>query len=244
MNDIVPKVETVVAEMPEKSMGQMLIEMAKDEKLNEAKLEALISMKNDEEDREAKRAFNAALVAFKKDPPRIIKNMSVSFGKTSYKHSSLDSALRQIDPELHKYGLAFTWRLKVTKTDVEVIGVLRHEKGYSEENIWVDDPDTSGQKNKAQAKGSAVTYGKRYTLLAALGLAEQGEDDDGLKAHMAKAVDEDMLLELQDLIEKSGSEAQALCKHFKVGSLAQLSNQQYGAAKAMLNAKIRKGNAQ
>jgi hypothetical protein len=33
-----------------------------------------------------------------------------------------------------------------------------------------------------QAMGSAITYGKRYSLLAALGLATDEADDDGVRA--------------------------------------------------------------
>jgi len=68
-------------------------------------------------------------------------------------------------------------------------------------------------KMDAQAMGSAITYGRRYTLIAALGLATDEADDDGeaakprdigdrqgdsielaaLKADIAKAKDLDAL---------------------------------------------------
>lgn len=53
----------------------------------------------------------------------------------------------------------------------------------------------------AQAMGSAITYGRRYTLLAALGLATDEADDDGAKAMPhdlhAPRTDSKLLLELQ-----------------------------------------------
>lgn len=249
-NEIVTKENTAIVEtsQTEKSMGQILIEMARDESLDEGKLNALIKMKNDEEDRAAKRAFNAALVAFKANPPRIIKNMHVNFntskGVTDYKHATIDSVCRQLDEPLNNLGLSFRWNVKSDAAKTRVTAIISHIDGYSEESYMEATPDTSGGKNAIQGQGSSVTYLKRYTLLAALGLAEQGEDDDGIKAYMSKPLDAEMLNELQELIEESGSDAQALCNHFKVGSLAELSNQQYGAAKAMLNAKIRKGGKQ
>jgi hypothetical protein len=40
-------------------------------------------------------------------------------------------------------------------------------------------PDSGGAKNGIQARASTVTYLERYTLMAATGLAAQGQDDDG-----------------------------------------------------------------
>lgn len=241
MNEIIKKEDAPVMVQDENNVAQALIKMASDPNMDVGKLQALIDMQEQMQSNQAKQAFNAALVAFKANPPRIIKNQAVSFGNTKYSHATIDSVMRQLDPELYKHGLSFNWRIKSEPDMVEVVGVLRHELGYSEESYFTSKPDASGSKNQIQAQGSAITYGKRYTVLSALGLAEQGDDDDGIKAFMAKKVDENMLDELQQLIESANSDAQALCKHFKVGSLAEMSNQQYGAAKSMLNSKIRKG---
>jgi len=39
--------------------------------------------------------------------------------------------------------------------------------------------DSSGNKNEIQARGSAITYLQRYTLIAALGISTADEDNDG-----------------------------------------------------------------
>jgi hypothetical protein len=51
--------------------------------------------------------------------------------------------------------------------------------GHSEETTLKAIPDTSGSKNSIQAIGSTVTYLERYTLLAAMGMAAAGMDNDG-----------------------------------------------------------------
>ena len=219
----------------EPNLMQMIYQAAKDPDFDADKMQVIVSMKNDMDDREAKKAFNSALVEFKKNPPRIIKNAA---GHTN-KYATIDSVARQLDPELFKFGLAF--RLRTTKAEDNAVGVfcvLSHADGYSEESYMESAPDKSGTMNAIQGKGSTITYLKRYTLLAALGLAEQGEDDDGISAHMKKAVDETQVNTLQELIEKAETTAQKVCNSFKAGSLSELSNEQYGAAVSMLNTKI------
>ena len=49
---------------------QAIMAMSKDKEFDADKMAVLVGMKNDHEDREAKKAFNHALVEFKKSPPR------------------------------------------------------------------------------------------------------------------------------------------------------------------------------
>jgi len=239
-NEIIEAGETLPVQTEEQSLMQMIYQAAKDPDFDADKMDKIIGMKERMDDREAKKAFNRALVEFKKNPPRIIKNMAVSFGNTKYSHATIDSVCRQLDPVLFDLGLAFRWNVQAADDKVRVVCVLSHVDGYSEESFMQDVGDSSGSKNALQGKGSTITYLKRYTLLAALGLAEQGQDDDGLKAHMKKAVDDEQTAEILALIEKAETTAKAVCAFFKVGSVPELSNEQYGAAVHMLNAKIRK----
>jgi hypothetical protein len=67
-------------------------------------------------------------------------------------------------------------------TQIAVTCVLTHKMGHSEETTLKAIPDTSGNKNTVQAIGSTVTYLERYTLLAAMGMAAAGMDNDGRMA--------------------------------------------------------------
>lgn len=244
MNDIVKKEETAVVEQPEKSMGQMLVEMSKDENMDVGKLQILKDMQFEMEDRQAKRDFNAALVKFKENPPRIIKNMAVSFdkkggGKTEYKHATIDSVCRQLDKPLNELGLSFRWNVKSDAQKTRVTAILSHVSGYSEESYMEATPDTSGGKNAIQGQGSSVTYLKRYTLLALLGLAEQGEDDDGVKAAMAEQVAPELIEQLEKDMENYGIDKIAYLKRFKIESLANINQAQYGVIAGVVAAKKR-----
>jgi hypothetical protein len=142
-------------------------------------LDRLLTMQERFEANQARKAFNAAIAAFKADPPAILKNVAVSFGNTNYKHEDLAELLAVVDPALAKHGLWVRFKIHSGPDLVTVTCVLGHVDGYSEaDNTLSSKPDTSGAKNPIQAIGSAVSYLQRYTLKAALGLAA-AKDDDG-----------------------------------------------------------------
>jgi ERF superfamily protein len=147
-------------------------------------IEKLIALQERWDANQAKKAFNAAIAAFKSNPPEILKSVQVGYDSkkggshTSYKHEDLAELMSVVDPALAEHGL---WvRFKIDSGDkVTVICVVGHSDGYSEEASKLSAaPDTSGSKNHIQAIGSTVTYLQRYTLKAALGLAA-AKDDDG-----------------------------------------------------------------
>src|SRR5262245_10167880 len=131
---------------------------------------------------QAKRAYSAAIAAFKANPPKVLKDVEVNFGggKASYKHEDLAALLAIVDPALAQHGLWVRYKVKTEDNGrVKVICVLGHADGHSEDAAELSSvPDTSGGKNPIQAIGSAVSYLQRYTTKAALGLAA-AKDDDG-----------------------------------------------------------------
>jgi len=134
---------------------------------------------------QAKKSFNAAIAAFKANPPRVLKTVEVGFdsqrtgSRTSYKHEDLADMLAAIDPVLATHGLWVRFKVLVTEgKSVRVTCVVGHTDGYSEEASMLEAaPDTSGNKNHIQAIGSTVSYLQRYTLKAALGMAAAKDDD-------------------------------------------------------------------
>ena len=100
-------------------------------------------------------------------------------GKANYgKYVQLDALLETIRPALTKQGLSF---LQFPGGDGQVITIttlLMHTSGE-----WIESEPfgLKAQKVDPQGAGSAVTYGRRYSLSSVLGLAWD-EDDDGNKA--------------------------------------------------------------
>lgn len=148
------------------------------------KLKAMMEMTFEWERNEARKAYAAAMVAFKADPPRIFKNATVDFtsakGRTNYKHATLDNVNDLIAAGLQKVGISARWRTEQPEGgQVRVTCILTHVLGHSEETTLHAARDESGNKNSIQAVVSTVTYLERQTLLSATGMAVSNSDDDG-----------------------------------------------------------------
>jgi hypothetical protein len=94
------------------------------------------------------------------------------------KYASLSVILDEIQPILTKHNLAYTQIPEAGK----LITLLMHT-GSGE---WIEsDYDLNSIQNTPQAMGSAITYARRYSLTAALGL-NIDDDDDGNAASEPK----------------------------------------------------------
>lgn len=135
------------------------------------------------ERREAEKAFNEGMAAFKGEAVEIIKRKRVYFktekGVTDYKHAELADVIAAAAPALSKHGFSWSWQTKQANGFMEVTCILKHRLGHSESATLSAPYDASGGKNAVQAIISTKTYLERHTLKAICGLAEKGEDDDG-----------------------------------------------------------------
>jgi len=91
------------------------------------------------------------------------------------KYAELDDIINTIRPTLEKHGLAFIQNPVQSDGQVGVYTVLIHKSG---EYIQFDPVMIPLQKVTPHQVGAALTYAKRYSLGAALGLATE-EDKDG-----------------------------------------------------------------
>lgn len=159
-------------------MAANLVQQA-DGKIDVDKLEALLKVQMQYEANEAKKSYVVAMAAFKTDPPKILKDQTVSYGQTSYNHATLSNVTTLINKALSEHGMTASWIQSQDNGSVKVTCRITHILGHSEETSLTAPPDSSGKKNAIQAIGSTVTYLQRYTLLALTGLATYEQDDDG-----------------------------------------------------------------
>jgi hypothetical protein len=162
-----------------------LIQIAVNKDADIGKLEKLFELQLRWEANEAKKAFVAAMNAFKADAPDIIKNRNVSYQtktglNVAYSHATLDQVCDAVIEGLSKHDIHHSWKIEQKSRDeIKVTCVLTHKLGHSEETSMFAGPDDSGGKNAIQALASSTSYLERYTLLAATGLAAKGMDNDG-----------------------------------------------------------------
>lgn len=94
-------------------------------------------------------------------------------------YATLEAVEKVVKPALAKHGLAFLQTPGPIDAvgNIEIVGLLVHESG---EILPLRMNIPLGGKATAQSAGSAITYGRRYQLMAVFGLAPT--DDDGQAA--------------------------------------------------------------
>lgn len=107
-------------------------------------------------------------------------------------------------------------------------------------NTPLADASTKGQL-PIQSLGSQHTYCRRYLWMLALEIVEHDAIDavagNVEPAPMASGLDADQLNFIEALIEQTGTDKAALCKHYKVKQLADMTAEQYAAAVKVLGKK-------
>ena len=165
-----------------------LVRLAIDGGADLDKLERLMNMQIQWEEREAKKAYTDAMAGFKKNPPEIIKDKHVSFktekGTTSYTHATIGNVVEKVVAALAEHGFSHRWVPGRSQGGmISITCIITHKLGHSEETTLEAPMDQSGGKNNIQAMISTKTYLERHTLLAATGLATKDQvDDDGASA--------------------------------------------------------------
>ena len=171
-------------ERQDESTPSKLLELAIAKDMDITKLEKLMQMKNDWDNRNARLEFFEALSSFQSEVPPLEKSKEVKFegrtgGKTSYKFAPLGEIERHIKPHMEKYGFSKRWEFSEQGAKINVTCIITHKSGHSERTTFFGERDNSGGKNSIQQQASTVTYLQRYTLIGALGLATADEDNDG-----------------------------------------------------------------
>lgn len=131
-------------------------------------------------------AWAAAFVAFQKGLPDIPKSKTADIrtdkGKYSYSYADLPDIIARIRPVLAEHGLAFAQSVEPGQAGITVTTRVYHREGHVESFGPLYLPAAAD----AQKAGSAITYARRYSLCAALGIAAD-EDDDANSAKEWKA---------------------------------------------------------
>lgn len=151
--------------------------------------------------------------------------------------SSVDAAIR---PALSEVGLFHYQITHEHDGGVCVETLVGHESGVSMSFGKLFVP---ASKNDAQGYGSALTYARRYSLMAAFGVCP--EDDDGNAAAASappkqepEGMPEAEFSKLKSLAQASGTTSQELCKKYGVGNLRMLNQAQYTDAISFMNDRL------
>lgn len=243
MNQIAKTTAATVAEpqnlLPADPYVSMIERVAMDPNSDLAKLERMLEMKFQLEERESRRAFDQAIASAKSEIPPILKTGEVDYinnkgQRTNFKHETLDGIAKIVDPILSQNGLSYRFRSEQKEGALHVTCIVAHRDGHSEETTLQGAPDTSGSKNAYQAVGSAATYLQRYTLKLALGLSAAKDDDASAATPGSDPITEEQFRELQDMIERIGVDESILLTAEKIQSLELLPAAKFKAVRKNL----------
>lgn len=120
--------------------------------------------------------INEALLVFQADLPVLRKDKDGQVGNQKTKYADLAQANEQVLTKLN--GLGVIWACRPTLLMPDYRFVLDWELTHvasdtSKTGLYPIKGDTPMQQ------GSAITYGRRYALLAVTGVVAEDEDDDG-----------------------------------------------------------------
>jgi hypothetical protein len=101
------------------------------------------------------------------------------------KYADLGACIDAVEDALLDAGIAFYQETSEDPTGVTVETVFLHESG---ESMRCGKLHVPAAKQDPQGYGSALTYARRYSLMAACGIAPEDDDGNaGVKAHKAAA---------------------------------------------------------
>ena len=161
------------------------------------------------------------------------------------RYADLSACVEAVIEGLNGAGIALVQRTSEDTTGVTVETVFIHESG---EMLECGKLHVPAAKHDPQGYGSALTYARRYSLMAACGIAP--EDDDGNAASKPRKQEEapppinaDQAIEIQDLIDETKTDVAGLLDwvskntNTKVTDVTQIPNVAYVHVKKILDKK-------
>lgn len=169
-------------EAPVQDRGDSLIRLAIDKNVDMDRLQRLIDMKHEEEERQAKREFDAHFALMQADFRPVARTKQGDKGK----YAPLDELQKEYGPIISRHGFSYRWSEEPIAEGG--LRVLLTVSGYGHsvtnyKDLPKYEPDKIGGTEKRimnamQAEGVRSSYGRRYTFIAGFGLIIEDEDTD------------------------------------------------------------------
>ena len=139
-----------------------------------------------------------ALCAAQTEFTAIPKDSKNPFFKSNY--AGLPVVVETASPILNKHGLSISQHINCLEngTDTMVTYLLHSSGQYLAHEMKLH----LGNKDDAQAQGSAITYARRYSYMSVLGLVAD-DDDDGNAASRDKKVAAKAITEAKQVIKEA-----------------------------------------
>lgn len=224
---------------------QVIAEAAMNPACDVGKMQALLDMQRQIEDRDAVKAFNHHFIALQNDLPTIRQDGKIVIpakeGRAGQAtpYATFNNIMKAIKPLLVKHGFALSFSTEPAAERILVKGLLEGH-GHHRDTAFPLPAETSGSKNNVQGWGSSMSYGKRYCTIALLNLiSEAKEDADTDGVELGGNVSPAQLKALIKLADDSGADKVLFCGVMKVPSMAEIPAARFEEAKTQLERKLR-----
>lgn len=188
---------------------------------------------------EAMTRFSAAMEPIKKTASAKIVTKSGS-GYT-YSYAPLDAIARAISEPLKDAGLSYTWDSEFKEGMISVICTVRHIDGHTQTATFTCPTETSAGMSAQQKVASALTFGRRQSLVQALGLSSCDADNDGANPPGGgERISDKEAADLECLMDEVGVDRAKFLTWLGVNSIQEIQKSDYKRAVRALEAK-RKG---
>lgn len=235
---------------PPSNMLQVIANAVADPRCDVAKMQALLDMQKQIEDRDAQKAFTRAFNALQAELPVITKDGRIDHGdkqdgkkrvKTSF--ATYPNINRVVGPLLKKHGFTFSTSMEPDASGAMVaVSTLSHVDGDSRKTQFRLTADTTGAKNNQQGWGSSQQYGMRYNMIALLNIvseAKEDADNDGFAQKEDPPINQKQLAELIKLADDTKTDKVKFCALMDVESFAAIPQSRFAEARGVLNMKKR-----
>lgn len=214
-----------------------LIRIAVEQNMDVEKLSKLMDLQERWEKTEARKQYLDAFSRFQSVVPVLKKSKAGH----NYKYAALGDIAQQIKVSLEKCQLSYRFDIQDSGALLSVTCIVSHRAGHQETTTMTAEPDTTGSKNAIQARGSAVSYLQRYSLIGALGLTTADEDMDARIS--SDIISEDQAQAIKQRLEATGSDVAKFCKSLAIDNVDSMPASKYSSADKMLAQKEARLNA-
>ena len=152
----------------------------------------------------------------------------------NYKYADLPSVWDVIRKPLTDNGIAIHQAVQGANGDLRLVTSIHHKNGGTMTDGGVP---LILVKNDMQGLGSAITYARRYGLMAAVGIA--AEDDDGVGAGEALlTITPEQKEIIVGLIKDANTDTETFCKHYDVNSVDDIPAERFAEVKKKMDGKV------
>jgi hypothetical protein len=150
-------------------------------------MERLAALAKEVRAQQAREAWYWAMAEFQRQCPAVLKTSEARIQTRTgpgyrYRYAPLDEIMSVVGPVMGPLGLSISWRTRIDGDRAVAVCRVAHALGHEEESGEVAIPivpatDGSGA-TPPQRVGIALSYAKRYAVLAITGIAPTDEGDD------------------------------------------------------------------